>query len=154
MPKVLLAIKGNEDEGWLGRVVGVTGLRSAERVLLVHVVDTEPRHDLALGRERYLGRRRLGEDRLEELTRVEEESAAATLESARADLRSAGIPDERLDVVVLHGKPNETIRELAVRERFDLIVVAGRSERPGPHSLGKTARFLIDHAPVAGMMVR
>jgi hypothetical protein len=33
-------------------------------------------------------------------------------------------------------------------------VVRARPGRPGPHSLGKTARFLVDHAPLAALLVR
>jgi nucleotide-binding universal stress UspA family protein len=60
----------------------------------------------------------------------------------------------RLDDLILRGKPNETIRDLADGEDVDLLVVAAREARPGPHSLGKTVRFLVDHAPHATLVVR
>jgi hypothetical protein len=55
---------------------------------------------------------------------------------------------------VLRGKPKEELRSLAEREHVALIVVHGRAEKPGPHSVGKTARFLIDHCPEAALLVR
>jgi nucleotide-binding universal stress UspA family protein len=152
--KILLAIKGNEDDGWYGRVARVAALPAADSVVLVHVVDIGPKHGIEQGRERYLGLRPLGGDRLAALAQAEEEAAAGLIEAARAALIAAGVPAELMQSRILHGKRREVIRELAEREHVDLIVVAGRNGKPGPHSVGKTARFLIDHAPTAALLVR
>jgi precorrin-6B methylase 1 len=69
-------------------------------------------------------------------------------------LARAGVDGERVQEIALFGRPNEDLRRLADEKRVDLIIVGGRPRKPGPHSLGKTARFLIDHAQRAILMVR
>lgn len=151
---VLLAIKGSEGEDFFRRAAALTALDRADRIILAHVIDTGPRGDLEIGRDRYLGRRALAPERAAELGQAEEERARAGLVHARQVLEAEGIAGDRLEEQVLRGKPNEALRDLAEREGVDLIVVAGRGGRPGPHSLGKTARFLVDHAPNAALLVR
>lgn len=154
MTKVLIAVKGSEEERFFRRVTELAPVDAAEVILLAHVIDAGTRADLELGRDRYLGRRLLGAGRTVDLSRAEEERASAALQFARRALVEAGVPAERLRELVLRGRPNETLRDLAGTEGIDLIVVGGRQEKPGPHSVGKTARFLIDHAPRAAMLVR
>jgi nucleotide-binding universal stress UspA family protein len=152
--RVLLAIKGSEGEGFFRRAAALTPLLEAEEILLAHVIDTKARDELELGRERFLARRPLGDRRSAELTRAEEEQARAALQFARQALVELGVPEARLEEIVLRGKPNEELRKLAEARSVDLIVVAGRGGKPGPHSIGKTSRFLIDHAPRAVLMIR
>jgi nucleotide-binding universal stress UspA family protein len=151
---VLIAVKGGEDETFFHRVATVAPLQQAEAILLAHVIDPGLRADLEIGRERYLGHRPMSAGRSADLTRAEEERAAAVLRFARHALIAAGASDGRIREVTLRGKPNEELRRLAEREGADLIVVGGRPGKPGPHSLGKTARFLVDHAPAAALLVR
>ncbi|MGI8824811.1 MAG: universal stress protein [Chloroflexota bacterium] len=152
--KVLLAVKGNEPEAYFARVAKVSTVGTAGEVVVAHVVDITPRGGLETGRERFLGRRRLAEQRSGDVAQAEEERARGVLQFAHQSLVVAGVPDDRIREVVLRGKPNEELRRMADSEGTDLIVVQGRSEKPGPHSLGKTARFLIDHAPRAALLVR
>jgi nucleotide-binding universal stress UspA family protein len=152
--KIIIAVKGAEREDYLRRVASLIPWRDAETILLLHVVDVEPRSGLDVGRERYFGRRPLHDRRAIELVQAEEERARATLAFARAALLDAGIPETILAESTLRGRPRETIRDHAEHEGYDLIVVGARPGRPGPHSLGKTARFLVDHAPVAALVVR
>jgi nucleotide-binding universal stress UspA family protein len=44
---------------------------------------------------------------------------------------------------------------VAACEGADLLVCArdGRRDRPGPHSIGKHTRFVVDHAPCAVLLV-
>lgn len=152
--KVMIAVKGSEGELFFRRAASLTPLQRADQVLLVHVVDVTPRTDLEWGRERYFGKRPLSEERDAALQRAEEERARAGLQLARQALLSVGVPEERIREITRHGKPNEALRDVAEEERVDLIVVQGRGGKPGPHSVGKTARFLIDHAPRAALLVR
>lgn len=152
--KILLPIKGDEDEAYFQRAAAIAPLATAERIALAHVIDAVPRGDLEYGRERYLGHRSLPEGRRDELVRAEEDRASAALGFARHALRGAGVPDDRIEEIVLRGKPKETLRDLAERDEIELIVVRARGGKPGPHSLGKTARFLVDHAPHAVLVVR
>jgi len=148
----VIAVGGSEGEGFFRRVVEVAAVEQAEAVTLAHVIDTGPRHDMEAGRERLFARH-MGVAREVDLTRAEEDRANAVLQYARRALVMAGVPDGKLREVVLRGKPNEELRRLAEDERA-AIVVGGRDGKPGPHSLGKTARFLVDHAPIVAILVR
>jgi len=151
---VLLAVDGSESSDYFGRVAALVPLQSADEVLLGHVVDAGPRGDLEMGRERFLVRRPLSLERGTQMTQAEQERTRIVLERARQALMERGVPEERLRVITLRGRPNEELRRLAENEHVDLIVVRGRPGKPGPHSLGKTARFLVDHARTAALLVR
>ncbi|HEX8917349.1 MAG TPA: universal stress protein [Chloroflexota bacterium] len=151
---VLLAVDGSEPPEYFGRVATLAPLRSADEVILAHVVDSGPRSDLEAGRDRFMMRRPLSPERGTEIERAERERALTALERARQTLQDLEVSGERMRSVALQGRPNEELRHLAERERVDLIVVRGRGGKPGPHSLGKTARYLVDHTPTAALMVR
>jgi nucleotide-binding universal stress UspA family protein len=152
--KVLIAVKGSEDELFFQHAATLAPLATADEILLAHVIDSTPRADLERGRERFLARRPLGEERSAELRQAEEERARTALQYARHALVAVGVAEERIHDVILRGKPNEELRRVADENVVDLIVVQGRPGRFGPHLLGKTARFLIDHAPRAALLVR
>jgi nucleotide-binding universal stress UspA family protein len=152
--RVLIAVKGSEEARFFVEIATLTPLQAASNILLAHVVDMGPRADVERGRDRFLVRRPLAPERLMELTRVEEEGAQAVLQFARQTLVAVGVPDAHIHEMILRGKPNEELQRLTEAERTDLVVVGGRPGKPGPHSLGKTARFLIDHAPRAALLVR
>jgi nucleotide-binding universal stress UspA family protein len=152
--RILIAVKGTEREQFYQQLAALLPWREASQILLLNVIDAEPRSGVEVGRDRYFGRRSLGGGRAEALAKAEDEHARAVLQSAHAALAGAGMTAGRLDDLILRGKPNETIRDLADGEDVDLIVVAAREARPGPHSLGKTVRFLVDHAPHATLVVR
>lgn len=151
---VLIPVTGTEDEIFFRQAVALTGLERADGIILAHVVDSGPRADLEFGRERYLGRRPLPDRRTVALSRAEDDRAREGIAFARQALQDAGVPPGVIREVVLRGKPNEALRDLADGERIDLIVVRARPGKPGPHSLGKTARFLVDHAPGAALLIR
>lgn len=152
--KVMIAISGSEHEEFFRRVVAFAGLERAEEILLAHVIDTKHRAEVEFGRERFFTKHAMPEGRRADLTEAEEARAQAGMRFARQALIAAGVPEGRVRDVMLRGKPNEELQRLAEAERIDLIVVGGREGKPGPHSLGKTARFLIDHAPNAALLVR
>jgi len=152
--RVLIAVKGSEPESFLQQAVTLVGRDGLEMMLLAHVIDVGHRDQVEMGRERYLGRRHLGQARAENLWQAEQDGARMDLLQARQTLISAGVPERVVHEVILQGRPNEVLRELAERERVDVIVVSGRPGKPGPHSLGKTARFLVDHAPRAALLIR
>ncbi len=152
--KVLIAISGFEHEGFFRRVVTLAPLHGADEIRLAHVIDTKHRAEVEFGRERHFTKRAMPEERRVDLMQAEEFRAQAAMRSARRALIDAGLPENRVLDVMLRGKPNEELQRLAEDERIDLIVVGGREGKPGPHSIGKTARFLIDHAPNAALLVR
>jgi nucleotide-binding universal stress UspA family protein len=119
-----------------------------------HVIDRAARDEMRLGRGRYPGRQQLGSQRSAGLEQAENERTSLVLQFARHSLARAGVDGERVQEIALFGRPSEELRRLADEKRVDLIIVGGRPGKPGPHSLGKTARFLIDHAQRAILMVR
>jgi nucleotide-binding universal stress UspA family protein len=71
-------------------------------------------------------------------------------------------PDELLDAAAERlGRPADLIacsgqsehEVIAAAEHADLLVVARASRRAGPHSFGHAARFVVDHAPCAVLLV-
>ncbi len=152
--KVMIAVAGAETEDYFQRVAALVPLDRAGEIVLAHVIDTRQRAEMEFGRERHFTKRPLPENRSNDLTRAETDRAQASLQFARHALLATGIPGERLREVMLRGKPNEELIALANREEIELIVVGGRGGKPGPHSLGKTARFVVDHAPHAALLIR
>lgn len=152
--KILFAVAGSESMRFFQQAVALTVLDRSEEIILAHVIDTKHRAEVEFGRERFFTKHALPESRGAELTRAEEDRAQAGLRFARQALVDAGVDENRMHDILLHGRPNEELRRLADEEGIDLIVVGGREGKPGPHSIGKTARFLIDHAPRAALLVR
>jgi nucleotide-binding universal stress UspA family protein len=152
--KVLIAIKGTERASFFEMLLSFGCLVEADDVRLAHVVDVGPRSGIEGGRERFMVHRSLGAARSRQIEVAESEAAQAVLQAALNSLLAGGVPEERVHLTALHGRPNESLQQLAEEESIDLIVVARRAGNPGPHSLGKTARFLVDHAPRAALLVR
>ncbi|MGH2449236.1 MAG: universal stress protein [Chloroflexota bacterium] len=151
---VLIAVKGGESEMFFRRVSDVAPLREAARVILAHVIDAAALNDPDHGREFYLGFRSARGVHQESMLQAEIDNATASLQFARQALIQAGVLDERLEEITALGRTAHELLRLAEQRRADLIVVGGRPGKPGPHSIGKTARFLIDHAPNAALLVR
>lgn len=151
---VLIPVSGAEDERFFECAAGLIPLARAEAVLLAHVIDTGARGDVERGRERYLLRRPLPAHRADELSEAEESRARAALGFARQALTAAGIEDGMIREVTLHGKPKEALRDLAQQEGAAITIVRARPGETGPHSLGKTARFLVDHVPGSALVIR
>lgn len=152
--KVLIAIAGSESAVFLHHAAVLAALDRAEEIVLAHVIDTRQREELEFGRERFFTRHALPESRSADLTRAEEARAEAGIRFARHALIEAGVDGSRLQEILLRGKPNDELLRLADDRGIDLVVVGGREGKPGPHSIGKTARFLIDHAPHAALLIR
>lgn len=150
--RVLFPVGGTESPVFFARAVRLIAAGEVTAVLVVHVVDEGRRAGLEHGRERSFDRRALGPNRTAEIEAAEQEAAGEVVNRACTALANLlPIPPER---TVVRGKINEVIRELAVEWRADLVVVRGQGGRPGPHSIGKTARFVIDHATAAALLVR
>jgi nucleotide-binding universal stress UspA family protein len=71
-------------------------------------------------------------------------------------------PDELLDAAAERlGRPAERLTRSGQSEHevidacagADLLVVARANRRPGPHSFGHAARFVVDHAPCAVLLM-
>ena len=117
------------------------------RITLIHVTEDDP-PDAARGA--YLGlmgRRAPGPDPGARIAEFERHSAAELLDDAA---RRLGRPCDRID---RHGRPEREV--VAAAAGADLLIVArdGDQSRLGPKSLGKEARFVVDHAPCPVLLI-
>ncbi len=126
--------------------------RQDDELVLLHVIDMGPRHDL-----NHLG----GTLRPHHLRGAELD--AAEEETGRAMLRESGEEASRLGFTAVtrleRGRPEQVI--VAVARELEIHVVAlfarenpGAYPIQGPPSIGHTARFVIDHAPADVVVFR
>ena len=120
---------------------------ASTRITLIHVTATDP-PDAARGA--YLGlmgRRPPGRDPGSRITEFALNAAAELLDAAALRL---GRPCDRIG---RQGRPEREV--VAVAADADLLIVArdGDQSRLGPKSLGKEARFVVDHAPCPVLLI-
>lgn len=119
-------------------------------LLLCHVIDNGARGELGLARGFGPHRRPPGH-RARAVAQAERDAAAAILsEAARA------APGNQTQVE--EGEPGRVLCRLAAELGAALLVVGARQgpgpDAPEPHSVGHTARFVLDHAPCPVLLVR
>ena len=123
--------------------------------IAVHVVDTRGRVELGLLRAGVPGAGPLGPEQRAEIAAAGLEHAQAVLGSFAAEAAARGLATGGAFQRV--GEPGREICALAQAERIDLIVLPAK-RRPGPAhgppSVGHTARFVLDHAPCAVLLLR
>jgi nucleotide-binding universal stress UspA family protein len=92
----------------------------------------------------------LGRSGRDPATRLEQMAAASAGELLAAAADRLGRPCERLEV---QGRAERAV--VAASAQADLLIVArdGDRSRLGPKSLGKTTRFVVDHAPCPVLLV-
>jgi nucleotide-binding universal stress UspA family protein len=131
------------EEGWMACVDGALARASADDVTLLHVTDTGA-VDAARGAfTALLGRAGAGPGaQLEAMT---EAAATEVLEAAAAQL---GRPAEQLR---RRGRPEREVVQAA--RGADLLILARQGGEAGPRSLGKAARFVVDHAACPVLLV-
>ncbi|MDQ6772609.1 MAG: universal stress protein [Candidatus Dormibacteraeota bacterium] len=130
-------------------------LRQGE-VILAHIVDTGARGEVDLPRGR-LVHRPLPPHRARVMGAAERHAAAAALAEATAAAKALGAVVASTQLA--DGEPGRALSALAVEHGCSLVAVASRmegwhGERPGPHSVGRTARFVVDHSPCPVLLVR
>ncbi len=92
---------------------------------------------------------RSGQDRARRVTDLVAASGHELLEAAAEDLGRA------VTTVQRHGRVEREVVQAVVDVGADLLILArdGDLRRLGPHSLGPAARFVVDHAPCATLLV-
>jgi nucleotide-binding universal stress UspA family protein len=124
--------------------------------LPVHVVDARGPTDLRLLRAGVPGSGILPARQSGEIEAAVREAAQRVVQSAQTVLSAYGLPSEsaRID----SGEPGRVICAIAAEARADLVVLRARRHAggptSGPHSVGHTARFVVDHAPCPVLLVR
>jgi len=153
MMRIVVAVNEHPVEDALGRLPRLTPLQGAE-ALLVHVLDTGGREEWERGAARRLfrpgGPARQGDERMHAADRAGGERALARA----AAIAASSWPDTRVETRLLQGSPKHEIRRLLDDEGADLLVVFVHGYEVGPKSIGKEARFLIDHAPCPVLVVK
>lgn len=132
-------------------------LAPIDRLVLLHCIDSGPEHDVHLLQEGRWGRHQPDRDRDAAMARAEEERAVEVLREAAAAARGAGYTGEA-EARVRRGRPEREIVRALTELAADVVVLAPRPSArqgpPGPHSLGHVARFVVDHAPCAVLLLR
>ncbi len=150
--KVLCALGLRNGPALLERAT--SALSAGHEWILLHVIDSGPRH----GMEAYLRGNLLGPPEASSGILALQENAAA-----QATLREAMEAARRLGLTVrgeiLRGRPEQLIVQAAHNAGAHLVVIAaseGAAGRPqiGPASVGRVARFVLDHAPCDVLLLR
>ncbi len=119
---------------------------------LLYVIDSGPHEDIGLQRERFLRPHKLGPARREQMRAAEQSSAQEILDEGLRYFPGA-------ETIRREGRPEREIVNFAAEWNADLIVICPRSPQSdgptlGPRSVGHVARFVLDHAPCAVLLVR
>ena len=151
---VLCAIGLRNGPQMVRRLLEVIG--RSQHLVLLHVIDVEPRQDLAhlAGplRQGPLG----GSARQREMSEAEQTAGSQILAETLREIQRAGVTaTTRLE----KGIPERTIVAVAREVGASVVAICAR-ELPAPHplqgpaSIGHTARFVIDHAPCDVVLLR
>lgn len=154
--KILCAIGARGGAELLRHILPSSAALGAE-LLLVHVIDLGPRHELEhlpgpLMRRGPHG----GPERTQAMDAAETTAGERALAEAFAVAQAAGVAAQtRLE----RGKPEQVIVSLAREAGADLIAIRARQSPEhhppqGPGSVGHTARFVLDHAPCDVLLAR
>jgi nucleotide-binding universal stress UspA family protein len=151
--RILVGVAERGGPELLGELDRLLSLRGSELVL-AHVIDTGARGEVKLARGHLLPRP-LPPHRLRAIGEAERQAADATLKEAAEAARALGAGAE---TVAAEGEPGRVVARMAEERACALVVVGARVNRrdepPGPHSVGHTARFVLDHSPRPVLLMR
>jgi nucleotide-binding universal stress UspA family protein len=125
-------------------------------LLLLHVIDAGPRHDLKHLIEGLRHGPAAIPGRGEELSAAEETAGQTSLAETQAAAEAAGFSAQSR---IAKGRPEEVIIQIAREESLPLICISAREGAEGhphigPASVGHTSRFVVDHAPCDVLLLR
>ncbi|HEX6796104.1 MAG TPA: universal stress protein [Ktedonobacterales bacterium] len=154
--KILCAIGSRGGAELVRRILPSAAALGAD-LLLVHVIDLGPRHELEHLPGPLLHRGpHGGPERTQAMDAAETAAGQRALAEALAVAQAGGLTAQsRLE----RGKPEQAIVALARETGADRIVIRARQSPEhhpplGPGSVGHTARFVLDHAPCDVLLVR
>jgi nucleotide-binding universal stress UspA family protein len=148
--RILCAIGIRRGSELVRKVAAFT--REGDELVLLHVIDTGPRHDLDMLR----GPLHTHHGFHGELDAAEEEAGRAALKEALAEAGRSGLAAvQRLE----RGRPEQVIVSIAGDLSAEVVVLHARESpqahpRVGPPSVGHTARFVVDHSPAPVLLLR
>ncbi|HEY2972054.1 MAG TPA: universal stress protein [Pyrinomonadaceae bacterium] len=131
-------------------------LDKGAELLLLHVIDTGPRHDLKHLIEGLRHGPASIPGRGPELSAAEETAGETSLAETQAAAEAAGFGAQSR---LAKGRPEDVIMQVAREESVSLICISAREGAEGhphigPASVGHTARFVLDHAPCDVLLLR
>lgn len=135
---------------WQGCIDAAAGILPADAsVLLLHVTPADVAGAVEAAAAGRFGRAFAGHRPTRRIETAAGEAASGLLATAAARLGR-----EDAELLARQGRIEREVVS-AVAEGVDLLVAArdGDRSRLGPHSLGHTTRFVIDHAPCAVLLV-
>jgi nucleotide-binding universal stress UspA family protein len=151
---VLLCVDGGAVDEMLAAALPLLG--GGLLWLPAHIVDARGERDLGLLRRGIPGAGPLTSQQQDAIDRAASDHARGVLEIARAALERRGL--EYAEPHLGHGDPGHEICTLAASLQAHVILLQAnrRQLKPpaGPHSVGHTARFVLDHAPCPVLLLR
>jgi nucleotide-binding universal stress UspA family protein len=153
--RVVCCVDGEGSAGLLAATIA--RLAPIETLTLLYCIDAGHHDEVRLAQGSILGRMHRGERHDAQLSAAEEQRAAAALAEAATAARDAGYQGQQ-ETRILPGRPGHEIVQALADLRADVVGLyprpPARQMPPGPHSLGHAARFIVDHAPCAVLLVR
>ena len=132
------------DDTWAACVDAAVRLAPAdEGITLLHVTDSAALDTARGAFTGLLGR--AGHDPAAQLEAMAESAATELVDAAAVRL------GREADRVLLRGRPEHRVTEAA--QGASLLIVAREGAEAGPKSLGKAARFVVDHAPCPVLLI-
>jgi nucleotide-binding universal stress UspA family protein len=158
--RFLIALAGTEDAGLpeqMARVVGTYG--PDIEITLLHVAEAAPRelaaHDPMFRRGPWPV---AGRSEIQHRMADADDAGAAALLALWQERFELALPTTKITHLVGQGRPEQEIVAAAKRLSADAVVLCPRPRsgptEPGPRSVGHVARFVIDHSPVAVLLMR
>jgi nucleotide-binding universal stress UspA family protein len=158
--RFLVALAGTEDAALPEQVAKVVGPGGpAVEVTLFHVEETGPRELATYHQAVRRGHWPLPKkDAIEHrLANADDEEAAALL-TVWQERFAAAMPGIEIAHLVARGRPEQEIIAAAQRLHADALILGARPRtgptEPGPRSVGRVARFVLDHSPVPVLIIR
>ncbi len=134
----------------------VERVRAGLELVVLHVIDTGPRHDMDIFGGPLRHGPRGGPQRTAAINAAEDSSAEVAIREALAVAERLGVS---ATARIERGRPEQIVVAVAREVRAELVVIRAREHtegRPfiGPPSVGHVARFVLDHAPCDVLLLR
>jgi len=149
--RVLCCLDGTNIEP-ISRALSTLVTVDERTIGLLYVTDTGPHHEIERKREWLLRPRHPSGPLQEKMQQAEVGAAQDILQEGVRYLPQA-------QTLSREGRPEQEIVQCASQWHADLIVICSRSPAfggptVGPKSIGHVARFVLDHAPCAVLLIR
>jgi|GEM_PF-1520085 len=146
--KALVPITGQEEEEQIIEMLRSLP-KSIEELIVLHVQDPSPEKTFEMLE---LGHHHISKYRLEEVQKTQEAYAQQAVNRAIDIIRR--YVDILATGIILKGRANEEIMRAIQKEGAELVILFAKKNATGPKSIGKTARFVLDHAPCSVLLIR